>query len=124
MNNQNEEIDEMIKKALSKEEAAYYDKLNEQSLPEMLTGLYVGKLKWFNVLLGIVTTVFAAGMFYSIYQFMHTDDLKEMIRWGAAMFACGLVTSMIKMWSWNQLDKNAILRELKRIELLMIGKAH
>jgi hypothetical protein len=122
MKNQNEALDEMIKKALSKEEATYYENLNEQSLPEMVSGLYAGKLKWLNMLFVVVTLVFAAIMFYSIYQFVNTDDLKEMIRWGAAMFGSGMFTAMIKLWSWNQLDKNAILRELKRIELLLASR--
>ncbi|MCV9385462.1 DUF6768 family protein [Reichenbachiella ulvae] len=122
MKNTNEEIDEMIKKALSKEEAAYYEDLHEQSLPEMLTGLYSGRLKWLNVLFVVVTVIFSAIMFYSIYQFMNTEDLREMMRWGAAMFGSGIMAAMIKLWSWNQLDKNALLREIKRLELLLASK--
>ncbi len=117
-----DDLDNMIKKALSKEEAAYYEDLHEQSLPEMLTGLYSGRLKWLNMLFVVVTVIFSTIMFYSIYQFMNTEDLREMMRWGAAMFGSGIMAAMIKLWSWNQLDKNALLREIKRLELLLASK--
>ncbi|MBU2887970.1 hypothetical protein KO507_19550 [Gilvimarinus agarilyticus] len=123
MKDQNKEIDDMIKKALSKEETAYYDNLHEQSLPEMLSGLYIGKLRWLNILFMVVTFLFTTLMFYSIYQFVNTDDIREMIRWGAAMFGSGIMASMIKVWNWNQLDKNALMREIKRLELLLVSKS-
>lgn len=123
MKDQNKEIDDMIKKALSNEETAYYDNLHEQSLPEMLSGLYIGKLRWLNILFMVVTFLFTTLMFYSIYQFVNTDDIREMIRWGAAMFGSGIMASMIKVWNWNQLDKNALMREIKRLELLLVSKS-
>ncbi len=122
MKDQNKEFDEMIKKALSKEEATYYENLHEQSLPEMLAGLYSGKLRWLNILYLVVTLVFTVIMFYSIYQFTNTDDIREMMRWGSAMFGSGIMAAMIKLWNWNQLDKNALLREIKRLELLLASK--
>jgi len=39
-----EEIDDMIRQALSEEEAKFYDELGEQTLPEMVGGLFKGRI--------------------------------------------------------------------------------
>ncbi len=48
MKNKMEEIDELIKESLSKEEAVFYDSLEEQNLIEMVGGLFRSKNRWFR----------------------------------------------------------------------------
>tara|TARA_R110000868_G_scaffold358814_5_gene620580 strand:- start:2282 stop:2437 length:156 start_codon:yes stop_codon:yes gene_type:complete len=44
-----------------------------------------------------------------------------MLKWGigSLMFLLGL--SMLKLFAWLQMDKNALLRELKRLELQLLS---
>ncbi|MEO9964317.1 MAG: DUF6768 family protein [Reichenbachiella sp.] len=122
MKNQNEEIDEMIKAVLSKEEATFYDNLHEQNLFEMVGGLFSGKLKWLGVINVTFTLVFTIIGFYCLVQFMEVEATNDLIRWGVGLMACMMATSMMKIWNWNQMDKNAILREIKRLQLLIANK--
>lgn len=122
MKNQNEEIDEMIKTVLSKEEAEFYDNLHEQNLLEMVGGLFKGKLRWVHIMNMVITSVFVATAVYCLINFMRVESTNELIRWGVGLIACMMTTSMLKLWNWNQMDKNALLREIKRLQLLIANK--
>lgn len=112
-----EKIDTLIKEALTQEESKFYDDLEEQNIFQMLTGLFQGKMKWFIIIINIVS-IFAFGLFiYCAIQFFNTDVTNELIKWGVAGTFCMLMISMLKIFVWNQMDKNSIKRELKRIEL-------
>jgi len=117
MKNSMEEIDELIKETLTKEEAAFYDELDEQNLLDMVGGLFNTKLKWIMILMNIVQVI-AFGLFiYCLVKFFGTQETNELIKWGAGGFLFLLMSSMLKFFSWLQMDKNAILREMKRLEL-------
>jgi len=117
MKKSNEEIDELIKSALSQEEATYYDELEEQSLLDMALGVYRGKLKWLAILTAVVMIIVFGLAVYCLIQFLEADNTKDMILWAAGMFGAMMATSMLKLFHWMQMDKNAVLRELKRVEL-------
>ena len=111
------DIDQLIKETLTQEEAKFYDELEEQNIFEMLTGLFNGKNKWLIYIMNVMTLVFFSLFIYCTIQFFNTDVTNELIKWGigACVFLMGI--SMLKLFSWMQMDKNALLRELKRLEL-------
>lgn len=123
MKNHNREIDEMIKKALSKEEAGYYDELYEQSLLESVGELYKGKFKWFNIYNVVISLVALFFTVYCLIQFLEVEETNLLIRWGAGMIVSIMMASMMKMWTWNQMDKNSLLREIKRLEIQVANLA-
>lgn len=116
MKNSKKEIDKLIKSSLTKEEIAFYENLNEQSLIEMVGGLFAGKLKWINIFSNIIALIFMGIAIYCLIQFLKIENTNDIIRWGTGMIACLMTISMIKIWNWNQMDKNTILREIKRVE--------
>lgn len=120
------EIDEMIRDALAEEEAQFYDSLDEQNLPEMVGGLFYGKMKWLVILTMIIQVIMFGLAVYCIIQFFQHDDIKSMIRWGAGGFFFLISTSFIKLYHWLQMHRNAMLREMKRLELqvtILAGKS-
>jgi len=48
MKNSTEDIDTLIKETLTKEEAKFYDELDEQGILGMIWGLFRGKNSWIN----------------------------------------------------------------------------
>lgn len=113
------EIDDLIHQALNKEEAAYYDQLGEQNLPQMVFGLFKGRNGWLNVVMVIMTLAILGVMIFTITGMLNAEDLGEKME---LMFysLLGFITIVLmKIWSWNQIDKNAILREMKRLEYQM-----
>ena len=116
-----EEIDQLIKETLSKEEAAFYDSLDEQNVFEMIFGLFKGKNAWFFILANIITLIFFGLFVYCCIHFFKVDTAEELIRWGFGCFVSLLGMSMLKMYAWLQMDKYAILREMKRLELQVMA---
>ena len=114
-----EEIDQLIRQALSEEEAKFYDELEEQNLPQMMGGLFQGKMKWITIMTMVIMLFLFAGAVYCGVRFFQTEDLKEMIVWGAGSFLLMFAVSFLKLFHWMQMDKNAIMREIKRMELQM-----
>jgi len=121
MKNEMEEVDRLIKETLSKEEAKFYDALDEQNIIEMLFGLFRGKNAWINILLNIMILVFFVAFIYSGVQFFEADSTDDLIRWGLGSLVFLLCISMLKLYAWMQMDKYAILREMKRLELQVMS---
>lgn len=112
-----EEIDNLIKETLTQEEAKFYDELDEQNVFQMVFGLFSGKNKWILVMMNIVILIFFGLFIYCLVQFFNTDNTNELIKWGLGGLLFMFGVSMLKVFAWMQMDKNALLRELKRLEL-------
>ncbi|MFK8005802.1 MAG: DUF6768 family protein [Saprospiraceae bacterium] len=121
MKNNIEEIDQLIKDTLSKEEAAFYDSLEEQNIFDMFTGLFAGKNAWIIITTNISIVVFFALFVYCCIQFFNVESVEELIKWGLGSLMFLLNISMLKIYAWMQMDKNAMLREMKRLELQIMS---
>jgi len=117
MKNEMEKIDDLIKETLTKEEAAFYDALEEQNLLEMVGGLFKTKQRWLIILMNIVQVVSFGLFIYCVIHFFEVKETNALIKWGAGGFMFLLMSTFIKLFSWMQMDKYAILREMKRLEL-------
>jgi len=117
MKNNMEEVDKLIKETLSAEEAKFYDELEEQNILGMVGSLFKGKLKWILILMNIVHLFAFIGMVYCVLQFLDTDVTNELIKWSVLGFVFLVIGSMLKLFTWQQMNKNALLREIKRLEL-------
>ena len=117
MKTNNEEIDKLIKETLTEEEAKFYDDLDEQNVLQMIWGLFKGKNKWIMYLMNLMTLVFFGLFIYCLVQFFNSEVTFDLIKWatGSLVFLIGV--SMLKIFAWMQMDKNALLREIKRLEL-------
>ena len=112
-----EQIDSLIREALTEEEANFYDELDEQGLIGKLEQVYKGKLGWLAVVMNIVTLLLVGCFVYSLVQFLGAETQKGLIIWASAGFLCMMAAALLKLYFWMQMDKNDLKRELKRIEL-------
>ncbi|MBR9845167.1 MAG: hypothetical protein GYB35_03225 [Algicola sp.] len=112
-----EDIDQLIKETLTQEETKFYDSLEEQTIFGMIIGLFQGKNKWIVILMNIMTLVFFGMFVYCTVNFFDTTETNELIKLGIGSVLFLLGVSMLKVFAWMQMDKNAILREMKRLEL-------
>ncbi|WP_396601415.1 DUF6768 family protein [Algibacter sp. R77976] len=117
MKSDKESIDKLIKETLTEEEAKFYENLEEQNVLQMIGGLFQGKNKWLLVMMNVVTVVFFGLFIYCLVQFFNVESTKELLKWGLGSIVFLLGVSMLKIFAWMQMDKNAIIRELKRLEL-------
>jgi len=117
MNKEREKIDELIKETLNQEEAKFYDELEEQNLIGKLGEVFKGKMGWLAIIMNIVHLVIFGLLIYCVVLFFGTNETNELIKWASAGFLCMIAMGMLKLYIWMQMDKNDILREMKRLEL-------
>jgi uncharacterized protein DUF6768 len=116
MKNQ-DNIDELLKKALSEEDAEILKKIEDQGVFDLLASNFKGKLKWFAMISVVFMLILIGLAFYCFFQFYNAIDLREMMLWGAGMGISMMAVGQLKTWHWMQMDKNALVREIKRLEL-------
>lgn len=122
-----EDIDQLIKETLTEEEAKFYDELDEQGIWQMIGGLFSGKNSWLLIIMNIINLAVFGFMIYCFIQFFDVTETNDLIKWGIGIVICAMFMSMIKLYAWMQMDKNAILREMKRLEFqvsLLSGKTN
>ncbi len=117
MKTNKEDIDKLIKETLTQEEAKFYDELEEQNLFQMLAGIFKGKNTWLAIILNIMNIIIFGFLIYCIIQTMDVEKTNDLILWVGAIILCFLTMSMIKIYMWMQMHKNAVIREIKRLEL-------
>lgn len=117
MGKQKNEIDELIRQALGEEEANYYEQLEEeQSLLEEGLGLFKGKRAWISVWITFVIIAVFVGSIYCLVEFFRVEETKELMIWGGGFFLGMFMVTALKIWAWMQMDKNSLMREIKRLE--------
>ncbi len=112
-----EDIDKLIKETLTQEEAKFYDELEEQNIFKMVGGLYKGKNAWLSIIMHIITTIVFGLLIYCIIQTFDAENTNDLMLWIAGVFFCFMVMGMLKIFAWMQMHKNALMREIKRLEL-------
>lgn len=124
MNDSEKEMDDLIHQALTQEEAAYYDQLGEQNMPQMILGLFKGKNSWITAVMFVFNLVVLGFSIYTFVEMLNTDAMTDKLEWAFYTLIGFITMSLLKIYNWNQMDKNAILREIKRVEfqVALMGK--
>ena len=112
------ELDDKIRAALRQEDAEVFDDWGgEPSMFTLVMDTFRGRHKWLVLLTVVWSLVFFALAIYSAFKFFNTEDAREVMLWAVAFIFCMSAVSMLKLWFWMEINKNAILREIKRVEL-------
>ena len=111
------DIDDLIRETLSEEDAQWFEEWDEQSLTERVVDSFRGKSRWLVMLVYFAILVFTALMVLAAVKFFAAESTQAMIAWAAGFLFCGLTITMMKVWYWMELNRNMVLREVKRVEL-------
>lgn len=112
------DIDEEIKKALSKEDQKALDEIgNEAGLFEVIGLSFSGRQAWLTYYMyGFGFATFSAGVWMST-KFFASTDIKTSLEWMLGIIVCLFGLAIVKVLSWQQMQKLEILREIKRLEM-------
>ena len=113
------DADELIREAVRAEDVEEFDLLAEPGLPEMAIDLFRGRLRWYSVMFFAMMMAGTALALFCGFRFVSTSDVPAMLRWGAGFFLCVIAALGAKNWYWMQMEHVAMMREIKRVELLV-----
>lgn len=112
------DLDNKIREALRKEDAELYDEIGgEPSMYEMIMETFRGRYRWMAFVAVFYTIVFIVLFVYAGVKLFQAETAKDMLLWAAACIVCWTAIFMMKVWYWMELNKNALTREIKRLEL-------
>jgi len=117
MTKSTKEIDVLIRDALGQADADLFDEFGEQSLAGMATEVLRGRHRWAVGASFAVGLAFLALSVWSLIRFLGAADPSEMLRWGALFFFSITVVWAMKIWYWMEMNRKALAREIKRLEL-------
>lgn len=111
------DIDNLIREALSAEDAKWFDTVDEPSLHEAMMESFRGKQSWVVRLAFVMMFVYLALAVFSAVKFFQADVTRDMIAWACGFMFSITTIAMLKVWYWMELNKIAVTREIKRFEL-------
>jgi cytochrome b561 len=113
------ELDRKIREALPPNEAELLGPLDEPSVWEQVKQLFQGRLRWASALVVIGGVAFTVFMVVSAVCFFRAEGVREMLAWAGGFGLSLIAVSFSRLWFWLLLHRNAVVREVKRVELLV-----
>ena len=111
------ELDNKIREALEETGIESPDFGDDDTLRSMISDAYAGKLRWMFVLASMWQLVFFVVWIWSGFRFFDVTGVEDKILWSTVFLMSGMMMSMIKVMHWMMINRNRILREVKRLEL-------
>jgi len=116
-------IDELIKEALTEQESEIIKSTEELGYFTLATGIFRGKLGWVSwVIMLVQGAMFVVGV-WAAWQFFGTVEVLDAVKWGLSAAVLLLMAGMLKFSLMPQIQADRVLRELKRVELLILHRA-
>lgn len=110
-------LDDRIKDALRGEDLAAWEKSGQLSFLQEAIQTLTSRHRWINVLAIVYTLAFMVIAVFCVVRFFQATEIKTLLAWGGGVFLSVLFVAMLKLWFWMEMQKNEVLREVKRLEL-------
>lgn len=118
------DLEQAIRQSLSAEDAQLFDRLGaDQALHRQVLATFEGQLRWFSAAGWIAGFVLFGVASILAWRFVNAPEVADMLRWGAGSALAFAGLALVKVWFWLELQKNAIVREVKRLELQVASLA-
>ena len=115
-------LDDLIAEAMSAEERAILRETEELGWFALGAKQFTGKLGWVTWVVMIMQgLIFLAGA-WCAWHFFTASELLSALHWGLPAAVLIVVATLLKLSLMPQLQADRILRELKRVELMIAHK--
>ena len=112
------DIDEKIRNALVAEDQKAIDEIDDGAgLFELIGLTFKGKQAWMTYYMYFLGLVVATALVYFVTQYLGAADIKTSLNWALLILGCLFMITLIKILSWQQIQKAELLREIKRLEM-------
>ena len=112
------DIDEKIRNALVAEDQKAIDEIDDGAgLFELIGLTFKGKQAWMTYYMYFLGLIVASALVYFVIQYLGAADIKTSLNWALLILGCLFMITLIKILSWQQIQKAELLREIKRLEM-------
>lgn len=115
--------DDAIRGALSADDLKLYDALGRRENPvQGAFAMLSGENRWFAIGGWIMGFAMLAVAVYAATRFAEAETTRAMVGWAAGAVSALFALGFIKMWFFLEIQKDAVLRALKRLELQVAAR--
>lgn len=112
--------DDITKKILHDLE---YDSAREDSVRRFVASAFEARTRVLSFIVGLFIVVFAALAVWVAILFFRTDEVRYMILYSTVFTTCIVSLAATRIFMWQLLHRQRVLREIKRLELRIITMA-
>ncbi len=112
-------VDDLIRSTLTEEEGRFYDELGEPSFLEDMRDVFRGRQKFLAVLSFVYTLIFSGIGVWAAIEFFQAEETQPQLLWLGVFLFSSQAVGLLKTWYFMQMNRNHVMREIKRLELQM-----
>ena len=94
----------------------------EPNLAEEVLLAFRGRQRWLSGMLILANLAAFAGVVWSVIRFLNATDVSAQLQWGGLAGVLLMIMALLKLWFWLEMHTNRVLREVKRVELLLVSR--
>ena len=116
-------LDDMLAETLSAEDQAMLSEIGDE--PGYFTqafAMFRGNTGWATWLIMIVQAAMFIAAVWMTFQFFGAEDTVAQLRWGLPAVVLFLMGGMLKMSLMPLMQANRVLREIRRLELVLAAR--
>lgn len=87
------------------------------TLYENVTRAFRGRSAWLMRAIVFDMVLVTAVFIVSIIGIVRTEDVRTTVIWATVLLGCAMGAGLLKLWFFLALNRNHLLREIKRLEL-------
>ena len=111
-------IDDAIRRALSPADVQAYAALSQELSPVgEAIGMFRSARRGFTWAVALAGAAFTAVGGYAVWGLLHATDIRAMLGWSLLAIFIMLSLALVKLWFWLEMQRNAVVREVRRLEL-------
>lgn len=112
-------IDEMIAEALSEEDREIVEATAERGWFRLGADQFRGKLGWITWVVMIVQTAMFIAAVWAGWHFFNATEVLAAVKWGISAGTLVIAALSMKLSLMPQIQADRVLRELRRLELML-----
>lgn len=116
-------LDKLIEAALTGQDRQILEETKELGYFELGLSQFGGKHGWVTWVVMTVQTLMFAGALWCGYQFFTAVDVVPTVKWGISGAVLILMATQLKLSLAPQMQADRVIREVKRVELLIATKS-
>lgn len=98
------------------------DLAGEPNIAEELIATFRGRRRWLHGMAFVWTFALFLVAVGAGFKFYHAEVVREQLLWGGLTLLAVLCVAFLKLYFWLEVHTNRVLREVKRVELLLIQR--
>ena len=112
-------LDDDIRKVIADGESIY-DLEKEAGVFRQWAGIFHGRMRWMAIFATVEAIVFVVLIVLAAIEFFQAESTKWQIFYATSVLLLAGLLLLVKLWGWMQMNRYALQREIKRLELRIV----